>query len=75
MQNVAENLEGALVTFGEGQAERAGYECSVDTCVALIQLTLTATKDVRVLTNRCVTRTSSFDSLVGEESPTGVVPR
>ena len=46
MQNVAENLEGALVTFGEGQAERAGYECRVDTCVALIQLTLTATKDV-----------------------------
>ena len=26
VQNVAENLEGALVTFGEGQAERAGYE-------------------------------------------------
>ena len=25
VQNVAENLEGALVTFGEGQAERAGY--------------------------------------------------
>ena len=24
VQNVAENLEGALVTFGEGQAERAG---------------------------------------------------
>jgi len=47
VQNVAENLEGALVTFGEGQAERAG----------------------------CVTRTSSFDSLVGEESPTGGVPR
>ena len=27
VQNVAENLEGALITFGEGQAERAGYEC------------------------------------------------
>ena len=25
VQNVAENLEGALITFGEGQAERAGY--------------------------------------------------
>ena len=25
VQNVAENLEGALVTFGEGQADRAGY--------------------------------------------------
>jgi len=46
VQNVAENLEGALVTFGEGQAERAG----------------------------CVTRTSSFDSLVGEESPISVDP-
>jgi len=36
VQNVAENLEGALVTFGEGQAERAGYElllmCSLLSC-------------------------------------------
>jgi hypothetical protein len=47
VQNVAENLEGALVTFGEGQAERAG----------------------------CVTRTSSFDSLVGEDGPISVDPR
>jgi len=46
VQNVAENLEGALVTFGEGQAERAG----------------------------CVTRTSSFDSLVGEDGPISVDP-
>ena len=26
LQNVAENLEGAFVTLGEGTAERAGYD-------------------------------------------------
>ena len=28
LQNVAENLEGAFVTLGEGTAERAGYDAS-----------------------------------------------
>ena len=36
LQNVAENLEGAFVTLGEGTAERAGYGCLIHICFSLL---------------------------------------